>query len=96
MVQLVCLMPFPRQNLLNSSAVSCGRLSVTIWSGIPYLENNNLRMSAIFSAVVEVIAIASGQALTMMSHIHPSKGLQNQHDATSRAVVVFPMNEVEP
>ena len=70
----VCCMPLLRQ---NSTATNWGPLSLTMWSGKPYLENNDLWTLIVFSAVVDVITITSGhfeQALMTMSHICPSKG----------------------
>ena len=82
--------------LFKFSAVNRGPLSLMIWSGIPYLENTDVRMLTAFSTVVEIIVITSGhleQVSTTMSHICSSMGLANQYEATSRAVVAFPMDE---
>ena len=57
---LMCLTPFFLRKTSNSSLLNCGPLSLTICTGIPYLQNKSLRTSIVAAAVVLFIRIISG------------------------------------
>jgi hypothetical protein len=55
----VCFIPFNHVNSLNSLDVNCGSLSLTISSGGPVVQINNLSLSIVMELVMGLTGIAS-------------------------------------
>jgi hypothetical protein len=56
----MCLIPLFFTKTLNSAAINYGPLSLTIWSGMPFLANIDLNSSIVLVVLVVVMGTTSG------------------------------------